>query len=137
MLALAAAVGGEQDLARRLDLMHEVRKEAKRLRYAVKAVQDATGLDLGAELVARMKTAKKLQEALGEHRDSVMFQEHVLTTSKVAARKGEDTFGYGVLFAAEFALQARTEAAAERLVEKLAHGHAGDVEAAADGASEA
>ena len=137
VLALAAAVGSEQDLARRLDLMHEVRKEAKRLRYAVKAVQDATGLDLGAELVARMKTAKKLQEALGEHRDSVMFQEHVLTTSKVAARKGEDTFGYGVLFAAEFALQARTEAAAERLVEKLAHGHAGDVEAAADGASEA
>ncbi|WP_313821034.1 CYTH and CHAD domain-containing protein [Citricoccus sp.] len=122
VLALAAAVGSEQDRARRLDLMHEVRKEAKRLRYAVKAVQDATGLDLGAELVARMKTAKKLQEALGDHRDSVMFQEHVLDTSKVAARKGEDTFGYGLLFAAEFALQARTEAAAERLVVKLA-GH--------------
>ncbi|GAA1116222.1 CYTH and CHAD domain-containing protein [Citricoccus alkalitolerans] len=120
VLALAAAVGGEQDQARRLDHMHEVRKEAKRLRYAVKAVQDAAGLDFGDELVARMKTAKKLQEALGDHRDSVMFQEHVLATSKVAARKDEDTFGYGVLFAAEFALQARTEAAAERLVAKLA-----------------
>ncbi|NUL44201.1 CYTH and CHAD domain-containing protein [Cellulosimicrobium funkei] len=122
VLALAAAVGGEQDRVRRLDLMHEVRKEAKRLRYSVKAVQDATGLDLGADLVARMKTAKKLQEVLGDHRDSVMFQDHVLATSKVAARKGENTFGYGVLFAAEFALQARTEASAERLVEKLA-GH--------------
>lgn len=120
VLALAAAVGGEQDEAERIELMHEVRKEAKRLRYAVKAVQDATGLDLGAELVARMKTAKRLQEALGEHRDSVMFQEHVLETSRVAARKGEDTFGYGLLFAAEFALQARTEAEAEALVEKLA-----------------
>lgn len=137
VLALAAAVGSEQDQARRIDLMHEVRKEAKRLRYAVKAVQDATGLDLGAELVARMKTAKKLQEALGEHRDSVMFQEHVLATSEVAARKREDTFGYGVLFAAEFAVQSRTETAAERLVEKLAHRHADGVEAAADGASEA
>ncbi|MGW9552570.1 CYTH and CHAD domain-containing protein [Citricoccus zhacaiensis] len=137
VLALAAAVGSEQDQARRIDLMHEVRKEAKRLRYAVKAVQDATGLDLGAELVARMKTAKKLQEALGEHRDSVMFQEHVLATSEVAARKGEDTFGYGVLFAAEFAVQSRTEATAERLVEKLAHRHTDGVDAAADGASEA
>ncbi|VXB00684.1 CYTH and CHAD domain-containing protein [Citricoccus sp. K5] len=135
VLALAAGVGSEQDQVRRIDLMHEVRKEAKRLRYAVKAVQDATGVDLGAELVARMKTAKKLQEALGEHRDSVMFQEHVLSTSELAARKGEDTFGYGLLFAAEFALQASTEAAAERLVEKLAHRHAGDVGTAAGGAS--
>ncbi|MFB9074063.1 hypothetical protein ACFFX0_23850 [Citricoccus parietis] len=66
-----------------------------------------------------------------------MFQEHVLATSKVAARKDEDTFGYGVLFAAEFAVQARTETAAEHLVEKLAHRHADDVEATADGASKA
>ena len=120
VLALAAAVASEQDHEARIELMHEVRKEAKRLRYAVKAVQEATGLDLGTELVARMKTAKRLQEALGEHRDSVMFQEHVLDTSRTAAQKGEDTFGYGVLFAAEVATQARTEAEAEALVTKLA-----------------
>lgn len=120
VLGLAAAVDGDRDHAARRERMHGVRKEAKRLRYAVKAVQDATGLDLGAELVGRMKTAKALQEALGDHRDSVMFQDHVLTTARTAAQKGEDTFGYGVLYAAEFALQARTEAAAEDLVAKLA-----------------
>jgi CHAD domain-containing protein len=121
VLALAAEVGDQVDPAHRIDLMHEVRKEAKRLRYAVKAVQEATGLDLGAALDARMKTAEKLQDALGEHRDSVMFQQHVLETAQAAAKKGQDTFGYGLLYAAEFALQARTEAEAEELIEQLAH----------------
>ncbi|MFC7403176.1 CHAD domain-containing protein [Citricoccus sp. GCM10030269] len=120
VLALAASVGSEDDPAHRIELMHDVRKEAKRLRYAVKAVQDATGLDLGAELVDRMKTAKKLQDVLGEHRDSVMFQEHVAETAKVAGRKGEDTFGYGLLFATEFTVQERTERKAAALVDQLA-----------------
>jgi CHAD domain-containing protein len=123
VLDLAERASTEEDAEHRIELMHEVRKEAKRLRYAVKAVQDATGLDLGAHLVARMKTAKKLQEALGEHRDSIMFQEHVLSTAKKAAKAGEDTFGYGVLFAAEFGLQRRTEERAEKLVEHLAQSH--------------
>jgi len=123
VLGLAERAATEEDAEHRIELMHEVRKEAKRLRYAVKAVQDATGLDLGAHLVARMKTAKKLQEALGEHRDSIMFQEHVLATAKKAAKAGEDTFGYGLLFAAEFGLQRRTEERAEKLVEHLAQSH--------------
>ncbi|HRO94547.1 CYTH and CHAD domain-containing protein [Citricoccus sp.] len=123
VLELAERAAAEEDPEHRIELMHEVRKEAKRLRYAVKAVQDATGLDLGAHLVARMKTAKKLQEALGEHRDSIMFQEHVLQTAKKAAKAGEDTFGYGVLFAAEFGLQRRTEERASTLVEHLAQSH--------------
>jgi CHAD domain-containing protein len=123
VLELAERAATEQDAKHRIELMHEVRKEAKRLRYAVKAVQDATGLDLGAHLVARMKTAKKLQEALGEHRDSIMFQEHVLATRKAAARAGEDTFGYGILFAAEFGLQHRAEERADKLVEHLAQSH--------------
>jgi CHAD domain-containing protein len=121
VLALAAEVEEQVDPEHRIELMHEVRKEAKRLRYAVKAVQEATGLDLGAALDARMKTAEKLQDALGEHRDSVMFQHHVLETAQAAAKKGQDTFGYGLLYAAEFALQARTEAEAEELIEQLAH----------------
>ncbi len=129
VLRLAAAVGVERDREQRIELMHDVRKEAKRLRYAVDAVQEATGLDLGAELVSRMATAEQLQEVLGDHRDSVMFQEHVLATSRRAARKGEDTFGYGVLFAAEFALQARTEAEAEVLVAELSTSHPGRADA--------
>lgn len=123
VLELAERAATDQDAEHRIELMHEVRKEAKRLRYAVKAVQDATGLDLGSHLVARMKTAKKLQEALGEHRDSIMFQEHVLHTAKKAAKAGEDTFGYGVLYAAEFGLQRRSEERAGKLVEHLAQSH--------------
>ncbi|MGM7669532.1 CYTH and CHAD domain-containing protein [Microbacterium sp. A93] len=126
VLALAATVGAGQDHETRLELMHEVRKEAKRLRYAVTAVQEATGLGFGAELVERMQTAKGLQAALGEHRDSVMFQAHVLATSRAAATRGEDTFGYGVLFSAEFARQSRTEAEAEALVAQLAGGRGAD-----------
>ena len=123
VLALAEQAALEEDAEHRIELMHEVRKEAKRLRYAVKAVQDATGLDLGTHLVARMTTAKKLQEALGEHRDSIMFQEHVLATRKKASRAGEDTFGYGILYAAEFGLQHQAEERAEKLVEHLAQTH--------------
>ncbi len=122
ILALARTAAEEADHDHRIELMHEVRKEAKRLRYAVKAVQDATGLDWGADFVDRMTTAKKLQEALGQHRDSIMFQDHVLSTQKKAAKKkkGEDTFGYGLLYAAEFALQQRTEHDAEQLLDRLA-----------------
>ncbi|WP_168199811.1 CYTH and CHAD domain-containing protein [Citricoccus sp. SGAir0253] len=119
VLALAARAAAEEDPAQRIELLHEVRKEAKRLRYAVTAVQDATGLDLGAHLGSRMRTARKLQEALGTHRDSLMFQEHVLATRKRAKRAGEDTFGYGVLYAAELGPQRRAEKKARKLVERL------------------
>lgn len=127
VLALAGAVGAASDHEERIELMHEVRKEAKRLRYAVQAVQEATGVDFGADLDARFRTAKKLQEVLGEHRDSVLFQAQVRQTAEVAAALGEDTFGYGVLFAAEFAVQARTEAEAQALVGRLADSGRGDM----------
>lgn len=67
--------------AQQIELLHDVRKSAKRLRYAVKAVREATDLDLGAEAA-------------------------------------EDTFGYGILYAAESAVQAAAlEVAAQRVKE--------------------
>ncbi len=120
VLELARTAAAEEDPEERIELMHEVRKEAKRLRYAVTAVRDAAGLEWGEELVVRMKTAKKLQEALGTHRDSVMFQEHVATTAERAAVRGEDTFGYGVLYAAELPVQRKAERTAEKLLARLA-----------------
>lgn len=120
VLELARTAEQEQDPEQRIELMHEVRKEAKRLRYAVTAVRDAAGLEWGTELVERMKAAKKLQEALGIHRDSIMFQEHVLTTARRAEKRGEDTFGYGILYAAELPVQAKQEKKAEKLLARLA-----------------
>lgn len=120
VLDLATRATAEEDPQRRVELLHEVRKGAKRLRYAVKAVQDATGLDLGSRLASRMETAKKLQSALGEHRDSVMVEENVLTLRERAARAGEDTFGYGILFAGELDRQLRAEKRAVKLVRRLA-----------------
>ncbi|HEY4615314.1 MAG TPA: CYTH and CHAD domain-containing protein [Citricoccus sp.] len=120
VLDLAARATAEEDPQRRVEQLHEVRKGAKRLRYAVTAVQDATGLDLGPRLASRMETAKKLQSALGEHRDSVMVQEHVIALRDRAVRAGEDTFGYGVLFAGEVDRQRRAEKRAAKLVRRLA-----------------
>lgn len=125
VLELARTAEREQDPEQRIELMHEVRKEAKRLRYAVTAVRDAAGLEWGAELVDRMKAAKKLQEALGIHRDSIMFQEHVLATARRAEKRGEDTFGYGILYAAELPVQAKQEKKAEKLLARLAGTSAG------------
>ena len=125
MLELARTAEQEQDPEQRIELMHEVRKEAKRLRYAVTAVRDAAGLEWGAELVDRMRAAKKLQEVLGIHRDSIMFQEHVLATARQAEKRGEDTFGYGILYAAELPVQAKQEKKAEKLLARLAGTSAG------------
>lgn len=125
VLELARTAAQEQDPEQRIELMHEVRKEAKRLRYAVTAVRDSAGLEWGTDLIGRMKTAKKLQESLGIHRDSIMFQEHVVATARRAEKRGEDTFGYGVLYAAELPVQAKQEKKAEKLLARLAGTSAG------------
>lgn len=83
---LSAQALAEESPEGKNNRLHDVRKEAKRLRYAVKAVGEATGMDLGAELDTAMTRAKKLQSSLGTHRDSVMFQEHVLCTSRQAKK---------------------------------------------------
>ena len=58
-----AATQVERDQA-----LHEVRKAAKRLRYACEAVSAR----FGAAALALGKAAKELQEVLGEHQDSVV-----------------------------------------------------------------
>ena len=73
--------------------LHEVRKSAKRLRYAGEAAQPVLGGS--AERISR--TAKKVQAILGDHRDAVEAQHVVLTTCDSARADGEDTFVYGQL----------------------------------------
>lgn len=123
LLEHAARAESEADEAERIELLHEVRKEAKRLRYAVAAVEEGSSLDLGADLQDRMTVAKKLQTALGTHRDSVMFQDYVLATARRAEKKGEKSFGYGILHAAELPVQAK---ALKKTAKLLARLHPGD-----------
>ena len=66
-----------------------------------------------------MAVAKKLQTALGTHRDSVMFQDHVRSTARRAEKKGEATFGYGLLYGAEIAVQTKALKKTTKLLSRL------------------
>ena len=99
--------------------LHELRKEAKRLRLAAEGVREATGLELGTDVAAAVRRAHKLQRALGDHRDSVILQELLLRAADRARDKGRDTFGHGVLFAHEASVQEAALARAERHLARL------------------
>ena len=79
------------------DALHEVRKAAKRLRYAAAGARNVMGDS--ANGVA--KDAKRLQSALGDHRDAVESRESILAEASAARSRGEDTLTYGVLYQAE------------------------------------
>lgn len=97
--AEAAGTAAERETA-----LHEVRKAAKRARYAAEALRPVVGED--AERFAA--AMEHLQEVLGEYRDSHVAQETLSTTAAQAHAAGEDTFVYGLLTARE---QARAAAA--------------------------
>jgi CHAD domain-containing protein len=85
----------------RNELLHDARKAAKQARYAGEAVAPAFGKD-AATFAAGMED---LQEALGEHQDSVLTRER-LRTLALHASSTEVAFLYGRLHALE---EARTE----------------------------
>src|SRR5664279_2234120 len=86
---------------------HEIRKAAKRLRYAGEAGEPA----FGAPAAALAKNAENLQEVLGEHQDSVVARQALRELGARIHLEGENAFTIGRLHALE---QARAdEAAAE------------------------
>ncbi len=88
----AAAEAEDLDVA-----LHQVRKAAKRLRYAAEAVQPVAGKKakrLGA-------AAKGLTAHLGERQDTVATRVHLRRLADAAAAGGEPTFAYGRLHARE------------------------------------
>jgi CHAD domain-containing protein len=131
VMALADRAAAADEQEERIDLLHEVRKTAKRLRYAVKAVAvkevepgggdrvQAAGFALGATPSARMHLAEDVQDALGTHRDSVMFQKHVRDSARLARKAGRNTFAHGVLYGAELAVQDQSVRQAEAALERL------------------
>ncbi|CAN5851730.1 CYTH and CHAD domain-containing protein [soil metagenome] len=90
--ALAGLTGSARDLQ-----LHEVRKSAKRLRYAADSVAPAIG-GRAERLADRME---QLQEVLGQHQDGVVTTEVIAGLAAEATAAGEESFTYGRLHAVE------------------------------------
>ncbi|TCL77309.1 MULTISPECIES: CHAD domain-containing protein [unclassified Curtobacterium] len=85
-----------------LDVLHEIRKAARRLRYALEAAGDVA--DLGKRRLSRLR---RVQETLGDALDAAHAADAYRRLSGPAARDGADTFGYGALTTAEHAVLER------------------------------
>lgn len=86
----------EEDREARAEILHEARKDAKRLRYAAEIWRPAGGQ--AAE--SMVDAAEGLQKVLGEHQDSVVARA-LLRRLGSAAGAGETGFTYGRLHAIE------------------------------------
>ncbi|MGH9269664.1 MAG: CHAD domain-containing protein [Ilumatobacteraceae bacterium] len=84
--------------------LHEVRKAAKRVRYAAESVEVVFG-SKATKLADRME---ELQEVLGAHQDALVVQAVLVGLADDALAAGEDAFTYGRLHALE---QGRADAA--------------------------
>jgi CHAD domain-containing protein len=83
--------------------LHEVRKSAKRARYAAEAARRI----LGDEAQAYGKAMKAVQEVLGEHQDSVIARGELLHLGVDAQADGESAFTFGLLYGHEQARAAQ------------------------------
>ncbi|WP_328392050.1 CHAD domain-containing protein [Nocardia sp. NBC_00416] len=70
----------------RVELLHDIRKSAKRLRYSCEAATATLG-DTAADLGKR---AKNLQTVLGDHRDAVESHDALRARAAAARAAGED-----------------------------------------------
>jgi CHAD domain-containing protein len=77
--------------------LHEVRKCAKRARYAAESAVPVAGRD-ATQLADRMES---LQEVLGEHQDSVAAQALLLKLMMAADQSGDYELVFGQLYAEE------------------------------------
>ncbi len=97
-----AAAAASPDEADRL--LHDVRKAAKRVRYAAESAQPAIGSD-ATDLAGTME---KLQDVLGEHNDSVVVRPLLRRLGAEAEAAGDSAFTFGRLHALEEWRAART-----------------------------
>ncbi|MGY4768937.1 CYTH and CHAD domain-containing protein [Kribbella sp. CWNU-51] len=86
-----------EDSAEQDHQLHEVRKAAKRLRYAAESAAPVLG-DEAAGLAAR---AEEVQEVLGEHQDSVVSRDLLRQLAIEVHLDGGNSFTFGRLHAAE------------------------------------
>lgn len=101
--ALGSAPPPEQAGARD-HWLHEIRKAAKRVRYAGELAEPA----LGRSARALVAAAEELQETLGDHQDSVVIRETLRAIGVRMHSDGENVFTIGRLHALQ---QVRADAA--------------------------
>lgn len=100
---LVRAADRTEDAAEREELLHDARKAAKRSRYAAETVHPV----FGADAAALASALEDVQEALGEHQDSVLAQERLRELARDTPST-EAAFLYGRLHALEEARAGRT-----------------------------
>ena len=99
--------------------LHEVRKAAKRLRYSAELAATLTAGKKRHRRAKRLaKSARKIQQLLGLHQDSVVARERLAELGGRALRNGENGFSYGRLHAKEESLAAASERAFLKLWER-------------------
>ncbi|MCM3883267.1 CYTH and CHAD domain-containing protein [Frankia sp. R82] len=87
-IARSAPPGVERDVA-----YHRARKSAKRLRYACELMTPLVGRDAGR----LAKRARRVQEQLGAHQDTVIAVERLRALAVASNLAGESSFTYGLL----------------------------------------
>ena len=108
----AATESGPQD---RDAALHEARKKAKRLRYAGELAEPVGGKG-ASRLAAR---AKVVQQALGEHQDTVVARLRLRELGAKAFLEGENGFTFGLLYGMERLQAELSERALENALEDL------------------
>jgi len=103
-LAMEAALAGD-DVA-----IHTARKAAKQLRYATEVARPAVGKSAKGFVSA----LKDVQQALGEHQDTVVGRETLRELGAQAHAAGENGFSFGVLLGRDAARAATIEAGLEQ-----------------------
>lgn len=91
----AASRAAKVDEADRMEALHDVRKAARRTRYAAETLAPF----LGSDLRKTARRAKKIQTVLGKHHDAALASARVLQLADAAHAAGQDTFTLGVLHA--------------------------------------
>lgn len=71
-----------------LDHLHELRKAARRLRYAAEAVTQPPVELFGDAAVALAEAGDDIHDVLGDHRDELLFAEHLRRSAAHAAHAG-------------------------------------------------
>ncbi len=95
--------------------LHDVRKEAKRVRYAAMLISP-----LRPKRTKRLaKIATAVQDALGAHQDSIVARQALLRLAADAEHAGESTFSYGRLHAIEQSRGEDSEAAYEKIIRRI------------------
>ena len=117
--AAAAAAEAAPTAEQRAHLLHEARKTAKQVRYAAEASVEV----LGQDARAFAKRVEAVQEALGEHQDSVVARARLRELGVVAHLAGENAFTFGLLYGLEAGRADRTEEAFDELWPTLAGKH--------------